>query len=112
MKLAVSSTLDGQEELYVVHVWLRDETVFSQSTFTRSFFFGQNVALERMLPFDLTRSSKRKTLFSTGIGFHLRHKSALFWFVLINYSLSVSPIGTAKVGNIWGKPTSCEKNII
>jgi hypothetical protein len=42
-------------------------------------FFRQDVAFERMLPFDLAGAGKRKTLLCTGLGLHFWHCS---WFIL------------------------------
>ena len=44
-----------------------------QSSLLDGGLFGEDVALEGVLPFDLTRTGQLEALLGTGFGFHFRH---------------------------------------
>ncbi len=83
--------LHAKHFLDIALVVLVHQGVMSQRELTLLRFFGQNMTLVSVLPFDLSRTGKLESLFGTGFRFLFRHLSyvfVLFRFAFINGSVS------------------------
>jgi hypothetical protein len=65
--------LHAKLQLDVSQVSFVNRTEITQIAFPLRRFFRQDVAFVSMLPFDLSRTGKRKSLFRSGSCLHFRH---------------------------------------
>ena len=69
----IQKVLENQHFFYPAHIDSLDNCEMIEVSLALLSFLGEDVAVVSVLPLNLARSGKRKTLFGTGVGFKLWH---------------------------------------